>query len=74
MGIDLMTSVRSLVPLVIFVALGLALFGAVFWLVAASLPFSLRKQLASVQNISVAVVLAAVILGLAIVVSAVTQG
>ena len=58
----------------IFALIGIALFGLAFWLIVKLSPFSVRKELEQDHNISIAIVIAAVILGIAIIVAAAIHG
>jgi putative membrane protein len=58
----------------LFALLGIALFGLAFWLIVKLSPFSVRKELEQDHNISIAIVIAAVILGIAIIVAAAIHG
>jgi uncharacterized membrane protein YjfL (UPF0719 family) len=59
---------------VLYVLLGLVLFGLAFWLIARVSPFSIRKEIEEDQNTAIAIVIAAVILGIAIIVASAIQG
>ena len=58
----------------LFAVLGLALFGAAFWIMGKVAPFSIRKEIAEDQNTALGIVLGSVILGLAIIVAAAVAG
>ena len=58
----------------LFAVLGLALFGAAFWIMGKVAPFSIRKEIAEDQNTALGIVLGPVILGLAIIVAAAVAG
>lgn len=53
-----------------FAALGVAVFSAVFWLMTKLAPFSIIKEIEHDQNTALAILVASVILGVAIIVSA----
>jgi hypothetical protein len=74
MGIDVHALLHTAANVVVFALLGMALFGLAVWLVAKSVPFSLRKEIADDQNLAVGVALAAVILGVAAILAAVVRG
>lgn len=57
-----------------FTLMGLLAFGLAFLLIVRFTPFSIRKELEEDQNIAFAIVIASVILGVAMVVSAAIQG
>jgi hypothetical protein len=59
---------------VLFALLGVVMFGVAFWLIAMLSPFSIRKELEVDHNISVAIVIAAVIVGIAIIVASAIHG
>lgn len=59
---------------VLFALLGLLLFGAAFWVVNRLTAFSLRKELLDDQNTALAIVIAAVLLGIALIVAASIHG
>ena len=58
----------------VFVAIGLVLFLLAFWLIVKMAPFSVRKELEDDQNAALAIVIASVILGIALIVSAAIHG
>lgn len=58
----------------VFTAIGLVLFGLAFWIMDKVTPFSLRKELEEDQNTALAIVLASVIIGIALIVSAAIHG
>jgi uncharacterized membrane protein YjfL (UPF0719 family) len=57
-----------------YAAVGLFAFGAAFWLIVKLTPFSIRKEIEEDHNVALAIVLAAVILGVAMIVAATVQG
>jgi len=59
---------------VVFTLVGLALLGGTFWLLTKVIPFSIRKEIEEDQNTALAVVLAAVILGVSLIVAAAVVG
>lgn len=58
----------------VFVAIGLVLFLIAFWLIVKMTPFSVRKEIEDDQNVALAIVIAAVIIGIALIVSAAIHG
>ena len=70
----LFVPLEGLLPLVIttivFVALGLIVFALAFLVIAKAAPFSVRKEIEDDQNIALAIVIAAVILGSALIIAA----
>ena len=58
---------KHLVNTLVFTVLGLLLFALAFWLMELVTPFSLRKELEEDQNVAVAIVMGAVVLGISLV-------
>lgn len=54
----------------IYVALGILLFGASFWVLGKMVPFSIRKEIEEDQNTALGIIIGAIILGIAIIVAA----
>jgi putative membrane protein len=54
----------------IYVALGISLFGGFFWAVCKISPFSIRKEIEIDQNTSLAILIGSAIIGIAIIVAA----
>ena len=50
--------------------LGLVLFAAAYWLIMKLSPFSVRKEIQEDQNVALAVIIAAFVLGIALIVAA----
>jgi putative membrane protein len=69
---------ENLLPLVIttvvFVILGLIVFALAFLVIAKATPFSVRKEIEEDQNVALAIVIAAVILGSALIIAAAVHG
>lgn len=65
---------ENLLPVVVttlvFVILGLIVFALAFLVIAKSAPFSVRKEIEDDQNIALAIVIASVILGSALIIAA----
>jgi len=59
---------------VVFVVLGLIVFALAFLIIAKATPFSVRKEIEDDQNIALAIVIAAVILGSAVIIAAAIHG
>jgi len=74
----LIVPMESLLPIVIttvvFVVLGLIVFVLAFLIIAKATPFSVRKEIEDDQNIALAIVIGAVILGSAIIIAAAIHG
>ena len=59
---------------VIFVLIGLVVFGLAFLIVVLAAPFSVKKEIEEDQNVSLAIIIGAVIIGVAMIISAAIQG
>jgi len=64
----------TLIITVVFVVLGLLVFAIAFLIIAKASPFSVRKEIEDDQNTALAIVIAAVILGSAIIIAAAIHG
>jgi putative membrane protein len=63
-----------LVTTLVFVLLGLIVFALAFLVIAKSSPFSVRKEIEEDQNVALAIVIASVILGSALIIAAAIHG
>ena len=63
-----------IVTTLIFTVTGLILFALAFWIMGKVTPFSIRKEIEEDQNMALGVVIAAVIIGIALIVSAAIHG
>lgn len=74
----LVVPMNQMVDLVIetlaFTLIGLLLFAIAFWIIVKVSPFSIRKELEDDQNIALGIVIASVIIGIAMIVSAAIHG
>ena len=74
----LVVPMESLLPIVVttvvFVVLGLIVFALAFLVIAKATPFSVRKEIEEDQNIALAIVIGAVILGSALIIAAAIHG
>lgn len=61
---------KALVSALAFSALGLVLFAVAFLIIVKVTPFSLRKEIEEDQNTALAIIIASVILGISLIVSA----
>jgi putative membrane protein len=66
--------VDLIVETLAFTLIGLILFALAFWIIVKVSPFSIRKELEDDQNIALGIVIAAVIIGIALIVSAAIHG
>lgn len=63
-----------LLTTVIFVAIGLVVFAVAFLIVVWVAPFSVKKEIEEDQNSALAIIIGAIILGIALIISAAIQG
>jgi uncharacterized membrane protein YjfL (UPF0719 family) len=76
--LGLAVSLEALLPVLVttlvFVLLGLIVFAVAFLIIAKASPFSVRKEIEDDQNTALAIVIASVILGSAIIIAAAIHG
>ena len=65
--------VRGIVDSLIYSFLGLVILMGFFWIVQKVLPFSLKKEIEEDQNVSLGIILAAFIIGIAMIIAAVLR-
>lgn len=74
----LVVSIETLLPLlittIVFVLLGLIVFALAFFVITKVTPFSVRKEIEDDQNVALAVVIASIILGSALIIAAAIHG
>ncbi len=63
-----------LISTLVFVLLGIVIFALAFFVIVKASPFSVRKEIEEDQNVALAIVIGAVIIGIALIVSAAIQG
>jgi uncharacterized membrane protein YjfL (UPF0719 family) len=63
-----------LITTIVFVVLGLIVFALAFFVITKVTPFSVRKEIEDDQNVALAVVIASVILGSALIIAAAIHG
>ena len=59
---------------VIFVAIGLIVFAIAFFIVVLVAPFSVKKEIEDDQNTALAIIIGALIIGIALIISSAIQG
>jgi uncharacterized membrane protein YjfL (UPF0719 family) len=59
---------------IIFVSIGLVVFAIAFLIVVLVAPFSVKKEIEEDQNISLAVIIGSIIIGIAMIISAAIHG
>jgi uncharacterized membrane protein YjfL (UPF0719 family) len=64
----------SIVSAAVYSVLGLVIFGIVWMLIVWLTPFSIRKEIEDDQNTSLGIILGAVIIGIALIISAAVAG
>ncbi|HKS09453.1 MAG TPA: DUF350 domain-containing protein [Pyrinomonadaceae bacterium] len=72
--VPLETMIPVVVTTVVFVVLGLIIFALAFLIIAKATPFSVRKEIEEDQNVALAIVIASVILGSALIIAAAVHG
>jgi len=65
---------KTLVSALAFSGVGIALFAVAFMIIVKVTPFSLRKEIEEDQNTALAIIIASVIIGIALIVSAAIHG
>ena len=65
---------HTLVSTSIFVLLGLVLFAIAFLVIVQVTPFSIRKEIETDQNTSLAIIIGSVFIGIALIISAAIHG
>jgi putative membrane protein len=68
------TTLQAVLNVVIYTFLGLLLFALAFFIMGKVTPFSLRKEIEEDQNVALAVVIASVIIGIAMIIVAAISG
>ena len=67
---DWETLVKPLVLACVFSALGIALFSLAFWIIVKISPVSIVKEIEQDQNVSLAIIIGSIMLGIAVIVAA----
>ena len=65
---------RIFLSTALYTVFGIVVFGIAFWAMVKISPFSIRHELEADQNVAVAILMASVILGLAIIIAAALHG
>ncbi len=68
------TLLAHLASAVIFATVGLAVFGAALWLFVKLSPFSVRKEIEEDHNVSLAIIIGAMLIGISMIIAAAIQG
>ena len=64
----------AVVSSAVFAGIGLAVFGIAFWIMTKVAPFSMKKEIEEDQNVALGVIIAGVIIGIALIISAAIHG
>lgn len=76
--LGLVVKMEELLPVltttVIFVAIGLIVFAVAFLIVVLIAPFSVKKEIEEDQNTALAIIIGALIIGIALIISSAIQG
>ena len=77
-SLGLIVKMDDLLPVlattVIFVAIGLVVFAIAFFIVVLVAPFSVKKEIEEDQNTALAIIIGALIIGVAMIIAAAIQG
>jgi putative membrane protein len=77
-SLGLIVKLDELLPVlattVIFVLIGLIVFGIAFFIVVKVAPFSVKKEIEDDQNTALAIIIGAIIIGVAMIISSAIQG
>jgi|UniRef100_A0A7C4LNC7 uncharacterized membrane protein YjfL (UPF0719 family) len=66
--------VVHVVSAVVFAVIGLATFGVAMWLIVRLTPFSVRKEIEEDHNTAFALIVAALLIGISLIIAAAIQG
>jgi uncharacterized membrane protein YjfL (UPF0719 family) len=69
-----LVDVKSVLGALIYSAIGLVLFGIAWFLIVKISPFSIRKEIEEDQNTSLGIIIGAVIIGIAMIISSAVAG
>jgi putative membrane protein len=61
---------KMIITTLVFTLIGLFFFAVAFWVIVKISPFSIRKEIEDDQNTSLAVLIASVIIGIALIIAA----
>jgi putative membrane protein len=64
----------AVVSSAVFAGIGLAVFGVAFWIMTKVAPFSMKKEIEEDQNTSLGIIVAGVLIGIALIISAAIHG
>lgn len=64
----------AVVSSAVFAGIGLAVFGLAFWIIKMVAPFSMKKEIEEDQNVALGVIIAGVMIGIGLIISAAIHG
>jgi len=65
---------HTLLAEALYAIVGILIFGVAFWIMDAVTPFSIRKEIEEDQNTALAILMGAVIIGIALIIAAAVHG
>jgi len=71
---NLTPAIHTFLVTLAYTVFGLVVFGVAFWIIVQITPFSMRKEIEEDQNISLAILIGSVMLGLAIIIGSTIHG
>jgi putative membrane protein len=71
---DLTPAIHTFLLTLGYTIFGMIVFGIAFWVIVKICPFSMRKEIEEDQNISLAILIGSVMLGLSIIIAATIHG
>ena len=71
---NLTPAIHTFLLTLAYTIFGLVTFGVAFWIIVMICPFSMRKEIEEDQNISLAILIGSVMLGLAIIIASTIHG
>lgn len=69
-----MLEVPQILGALIYSLIGIGLFGLAFFIIVKVAPFSIRKEIEEDQNTALGIIIGAVIIGIALIISSAVQG
>ncbi|HEY2829808.1 MAG TPA: DUF350 domain-containing protein [Thermoanaerobaculia bacterium] len=71
---NLTPAIHTFLVTLAYTIFGLVMFAIAFWIIVMATPFSIRKEIEEDQNISLAILIGSVMLGLAIIIASTIHG
>jgi putative membrane protein len=71
---NLTPAIHTFLVTLAYTIFGLVVFAIAFWIIVKATPFSIRKEIEEDQNISLAILIGSVMLGLAIIIASTIHG